>query len=81
MAVLVGYLWIILLSCGFDARCDVKLASIFNLLLLLFIAVYIKVKVKFLCINQCIDLVCKSAYWFPLRDNYCIIIRYSIRVF
>ena len=68
VAVLVGQLWIILLSCGFDARCDVKLAFIFNLLLLLFIPIY--TKVQFLCINQCIDLVCKLVYWFPLRDNY-----------
>ena len=43
--------------------------------------IYIKVKPWFLCINQCIDLVCKPVYWFPLRDNYWTIIRYSIRVF
>ena len=30
--------------CGFDARCYVKLAFIFNLLLLLFIPICIKVK-------------------------------------
>ena len=35
--------FIILFSCGFDAGCDEKLAFIFNLLLLLLIAIYIKV--------------------------------------
>ena len=61
-------LWFILFFCGFDTACDEKLAFIFNLLLLLFMPIYNKV--QFLYINQCIDLVCKSVYWFPLRGNY-----------
>ena len=44
VAVLVGSLYIVLLSSGFDTRCYVKLAFIFNLLLLLFIPIYVKVK-------------------------------------
>ena len=51
---------LILFSSVLDAGCDEKLAFIFNLLLLLCIPVY--TKVYFLCINQCIDLVCKLVY-------------------
>ena len=43
VADLVGYLWLILFSYGFDAGCNEKFAFIFNLLLLLFVPIYIKI--------------------------------------
>ena len=79
VAVLMSQLWFVLFPCGFDGKFNESFAFIFNLLLLPFIPIY--TKIQFLCINQCIDLVCKSVYWLLLRGNDWIIIRYSIRVF